>query len=85
MIMYTDNESWTGRWGYWGTVVTTGHTFEEIAKYRREVSPAARFMIAAMTATPGSQAPPDDPFCMELVGMDSSTPGIVAEFLAGRL
>jgi 60 kDa SS-A/Ro ribonucleoprotein len=74
-LISTDNETWHG----------SVHPFQALQRYRDIMGIPARLAIVAMTSTGFSIAPPDDAGCLDLVGMDTSTPAILTEFSAGRL
>jgi 60 kDa SS-A/Ro ribonucleoprotein len=70
-IVYTDNETWAG----------TTHPSEALAKYRREMKIDAKLIVVGMTATGFSIADPQDAGMMDVVGFDSATPQIMADFI----
>lgn len=67
---YTDNETWAG----------PIHVFEALRRYRREMNPKAKLIACAFTADKYSIADPDDGGMMDVVGFDTATPSIMAEF-----
>lgn len=74
-VIYTDEESWFG----------PIHPAQALQQYRREIGHDARLVSVALTATQYSIADPADAHMLDVVGMDTATPGIISEFLAGRL
>ena len=74
--IYTDNETWAGR---------HMHPFQALQAYRQSSGINARLIVAGFTATNFSIADPSDAGMMDVVGMDSSAPALMADFSAGRL
>ena len=84
IVSYTDNETWAGRaWG-WGSSGNTGHVVEEVEKYTDKYG-AFKFLNCAMTATGTSDVDRKNQNMFELVGMDSSTPRLISEYMQGNL
>ena len=73
--IYTDNETWAG-----GT-----HACQALRAYRDSMGIDARFAVIGMTATSSSIADPSDPKTLDVVGFDTATPQILADFGAGRI
>ncbi|MFI6395714.1 TROVE domain-containing protein [Nonomuraea sp. NPDC050540] len=71
IVVFTDNETWAGR----------SHPAQALAAYRRSVSPAARVVVAAMTAAGYSIGDPKDDGVLNVAGMDASLPLIVNGFV----
>jgi 60 kDa SS-A/Ro ribonucleoprotein len=71
--VYTDNETWQG----------PVHVHQALRTYRERVNPDARLVVIAMTATEFSVADPADAGSLDVVGFDSATPTVVADFVRG--
>lgn len=74
-IILTDNETWSG-----GV-----HPFEALKNYRKKFNSNAKLIVAAFTATGFSIADPEDAGMLDVVGLDSSTPQLISDFIAGRI
>lgn len=74
-IIYTDNETYAGR----------GHPFQALKEYRQKMGIPARLVVVGMSSTGFSIADPSDSGMLDMVGFDSSAPGILADFSAGRI
>lgn len=70
-IILSDGESWSG-----GT-----HVFEALARYRRDMRLPLKLIGVDMTATKSSPIPQDDGGCLNVVGMSTDTPAIIADFI----
>lgn len=73
--IYTDNETWYGQ----------EHTSEALKRYRRETGIPAVMTSIGMTANDSSVADPNDAGMLDVVGFDTATPNIVAEFIKGNV
>lgn len=73
--IYTDNETYMGQM----------HPSQALAQYRQKSGIPARLAVAAFTATQFSIADPNDPGMLDVAGLDTSTPAILSDFLAGRI
>jgi 60 kDa SS-A/Ro ribonucleoprotein len=73
-IIMTDNETWHG----------DVHPYQALEFYRQQMGIDAKLVVAGFTATNFSIADPDDPKTLDVVGMDSSIPTLIADFSAGR-
>jgi 60 kDa SS-A/Ro ribonucleoprotein len=71
-VVLTDNETWAG----------SIHPAEALRQYRQRTGIAATLVVVAMTASEFTIADPDDPGMLDVVGFDSGTPQIIAEFCA---
>lgn len=69
-IVITDNETWAG----------TIHPYQALSAYRNKVNPKAKLAVLAMTATNHTITDPRDAGQLEICGMDSSVPQILAAF-----
>ena len=74
-VTFTDSESWAG----------AVHPSQALDAYRRKTGIAARSVVCAMVANSYSVADPADPLQLDVVGFDTVTPQIVADFAAGRI
>jgi 60 kDa SS-A/Ro ribonucleoprotein len=68
--IFTDNETWSGGM----------HPFEALRQYRQQSGRNAKLVVNGMTATGFSIADPNDAGMLDVVGFDTSTPSVVAEF-----
>ena len=71
-VTYSDNESWAG----------TVHPCQALERYRREMKIPAKFVACGMTATEYSVADKDDAGSTNVVGFDTATPQLIANFVA---
>ena len=69
-VIYGDEESWAGK----------EHMCQAIEKYRQQTGIDARVAIVAMCATGTTLNDPLDPGTLSVVGFDTNTPNIVADF-----
>lgn len=67
---YTDNETWAGQ----------THAVQELTKYRKETGIPAKMVVVGMTSTDFTIADPNDPGQLDVVGFDSATPSLIADF-----
>ena len=74
-IVYTDSETWAG----------SVHPVEALNKYREKMGIPARLIVVAMVANGFSIADPNDAGMLDVVGFDSATPGLMADFARGEL
>lgn len=58
---------------------------QALADYRKDMGIEARSVVCAMVANNFSIADKNDPLMLDLAGLDSATPGFVADFAAGRI
>ena len=72
-VILTDNETWAG----------DVHPTQALADYRRQTGIAAKLAVLAMTSTGYSIADPADAGQMDMVGFDTATPTVLADFLRG--
>jgi 60 kDa SS-A/Ro ribonucleoprotein len=73
--VYTDSETWFGRI----------HPAQALIRYRSSMVPSAKLAVIGMEANPFSIANPDDAGMMDMVGFDTSTPQLIADFAVGAL
>jgi len=69
-VIYTDNETWAGRI----------HPVQALEQYRQTLGINAKLIVVGMVANGISIADPEDPGMLDVVGFDTATPNIIAEF-----
>lgn len=69
-LVYTDNETNTG----------SAHPSQALAHYRAKSGIPSKLVVLAMTANGVSIADPNDPGMLDIVGLDTATPQVVADF-----
>jgi 60 kDa SS-A/Ro ribonucleoprotein len=69
-VIYTDNETWAG-----GV-----HPSQALRAYRDARGIPAKLVVVGMTSTGFSVADPDDAGMLDVVGFDTSTPPVIADF-----
>jgi len=69
-VVITDGETWAGRI----------HPSQALKEFRRQVNPAAKSIVVAMTSSGFSIADPSDPGMLDVVGFDTATPQLMSEF-----
>ena len=69
-IIYTDNETWAG----------AIHPFQALRQYREKMGIPAKLIVVGMTATQFSIADPNDAGMLDVVGFDTATPNLIADF-----
>lgn len=74
-VILTDNETWYGN----------VHPCEALRRYREATGIQAKLVVVAMTGTAFTIADPADPHSLDVVGFDTATPGLIADFAAGRI
>lgn len=70
-VTYTDNETWRGN----------QHPVQALEAYRRTVNPNAKLVVVGMTATRSTIGDPNDPNTLDVVGFDTATPSVIADFV----
>lgn len=70
-VVYTDCETWAGYI----------HPFQALNQYRREMNIAAKLIVIGMTSSGFTIANPNDSGMLDVVGFDSATPQIIADFI----
>jgi 60 kDa SS-A/Ro ribonucleoprotein len=74
--IYTDNETWHGN----------VHPFEALKAYRAKANkPESKLIVCGLTATNFTIADPRDPGMLDVVGMDSHAPALMAAFAKGEV
>lgn len=74
-VILTDSETWQG----------SIHPADTVRQYRRAVNPDAKLAVVAMASNQFSLADPDDSGMLNVVGFDTATPGLLADFAVGRI
>jgi 60 kDa SS-A/Ro ribonucleoprotein len=74
-VIYTDNETWFGN----------VHPMAALRQYRDRMGIPARLIVVAMKETNFTIADPEDAGALDVVGFDSATPAVIAEFSRGEL
>ncbi len=72
--IYTDSESWYG-----------GHPAAALKEYRKASGIDARMVVVAMAANRFTVGQPDDPGVLDIAGLDTATPNLISDFVAGRI
>ena len=72
-LIYTDNETWAG----------TIHPAQALRKYRQQSGIAAKSVVVGMTSNGFTIADPNDAGMLDVVGLDTSVPQLMADFIAG--
>ncbi|HET8634291.1 MAG TPA: TROVE domain-containing protein [Gemmatimonadales bacterium] len=70
-VIYTDNETWAGEI----------HPAQALRAYRERTGIAAKLVVVAMASNGFSIADPNDAGMLDVVGFDTATPGLIAEFV----
>ena len=70
-LILTDSETWAG----------DQHPVQALDRYRQKTGIAARLIVVAMAANRYSIADPNDALQMDVVGFDTSVPGVIANFI----
>ena len=74
-IVLTDSETYAGRM----------QPSEALKRYRQKMGIDARLVVVGMTSTGFTIADPRDAGMLDVVGMDTATPGIISDFSQGNL
>ena len=72
-VIYTDNETWSGRI----------HPAKALENYRQTMGRDAKMIVCAMTSTHYSVADPNDSGMLDVVGFDARCPKVISEFVRG--
>lgn len=70
-VVYTDSETYHGK----------QHPFEALKKYRKEMGIPAKLIVVAMMANKFTIADPSDSGMLDVIGFDTETPTIMANFV----
>ena len=71
--VYTDSETWAG----------DIHPVQALRQYRAKMGIGARLVVIGMVSNGFSIADPQDGGMLDVVGFDTSTPSIIADFATG--
>ncbi len=74
-VIYTDSETWAG----------DVHPVQALRDYRHASGIDARLVVVGMVANGFSIADPADPGMLDVVGFDTATPQLIADFARGTL
>ena len=74
-VVLTDNETWSGG----------RHPFEALKDYRKQFNKEAKLAVLAFEANNFTIADPSDAGMMDIAGLDSNVPKVLAEFASGNL
>jgi 60 kDa SS-A/Ro ribonucleoprotein len=74
-VIYTDSETWAG----------DIHPLQALQAYRRASGIDARLVIVGMVSNGFSIADPSDAGMLDVVGFDTATPQLIADFARGAL
>lgn len=72
-VVLTDSETWAGR----------VHPSQALKKYRSEIGIQAKSVVVGMVSNGFTIADPKDSGMLDVVGCDTATPGVIAEFIGG--
>lgn len=72
-VVYTDSETWFGK----------VHPAQALGQYRAETGIQAKLAVVGMVANSFSIADPNDAGMLDVVGFDTATPQILADFVRG--
>ena len=70
-VVYTDNETWAGNI----------HPSEALREYRERMGIAAKLIVVAMASNGFTIADPNDAGMLDVVGFDTATPSVIADFI----
>ncbi len=70
-VVYTDSETWAGHI----------HPVQALREYRERMGIPARLVVVGMASNGFSIADPTDAGMLDVVGFDTATPGLIAEFV----
>lgn len=73
-VVLTDSETWVG----------AIPPAEALHQYRERMGIAAKLIVVAMNANEFTIADPDDAGMLDIVGFDTATPNVIAEFTSAR-
>jgi len=74
-VVYTDSETWAG----------DSHPVQALRDYRRASGIDARLVVVGMVSNGFSIADPADGGMLDVVGFDTATPQLIADFARGTL
>ena len=70
-VVYTDSETWAG----------SIHPVQALRDYRAQTGIAAKLVVVGMVSNGFSIADPDDAGMLDVVGFDTATPAVIADFI----
>jgi 60 kDa SS-A/Ro ribonucleoprotein len=70
-VVYTDSETWAG----------SIHPVQALRQYRAQTGIAAKLVVVGMVSNGFSIADPDDAGMLDVVGFDTATPAVIADFV----
>jgi 60 kDa SS-A/Ro ribonucleoprotein len=70
-VVYTDSETWAG----------SIRPVQALRQYRAQTGIAAKLVVVGMVSNGFSIADPDDAGMLDVVGFDTATPGVIADFV----
>jgi 60 kDa SS-A/Ro ribonucleoprotein len=70
-VVFTDSETWAGNI----------HPVQALREYRERMGIAAKLVVVAMTSNGFSIADPNDAGMLDVVGFDTATPQVLAQFI----
>jgi 60 kDa SS-A/Ro ribonucleoprotein len=70
-VVYTDSETWAG----------AIHPVQALRQYRAATGIAAKLVVVGMVSNGFSIADPDDAGMLDVVGFDTATPAVIADFV----
>jgi 60 kDa SS-A/Ro ribonucleoprotein len=71
-VIYTDSETWAGR---------HMHPAQALQQYRQKMGVAAKLVVVGMVSNDFSIADPNDGGMLDVVGFDTATPQLMADFM----
>jgi 60 kDa SS-A/Ro ribonucleoprotein len=71
-VIYTDSETWYGNI----------HPIQALQKYRAKMGISAKLIVVGMVSNQFSIADPDDAGMLDVVGFDTATPALMADFVS---
>jgi len=74
-VVYTDSETWAGNI----------HPSQALKQYRERFNPDAKLIVVGMVSNGFSIADPKDRGMLDVVGFDTATPSLMADFASGRM
>ena len=69
-VVYTDSETWAG----------AIHPVQALRQYRERTGIAAKLVVVGLVSNGFSIADPDDAGMLDVVGFDTATPAVIADF-----
>jgi 60 kDa SS-A/Ro ribonucleoprotein len=70
-VVYTDSETWAG----------PIHPVQALREYRRRTGIAAKLVVVGMVSNGFSIADPNDAGMLDIIGFDTATPALIADFV----